>query len=70
MLIPFPLLWKLHINKKQRNILIIIFCLPIVPIIFAILRLAATNPTNTFVDPVRFQLFSMLENATCTPLIQ
>lgn len=75
MLIPFPLLRKLQINAHQRYILITIFCLPIIPLIFAILRLAATNPTNTFVDPVRFHLFSMLENNTaivtaCLPSIR
>lgn len=75
MLIPFPLLRKLQINKHQRYILIAIFCLPVIPLIFATLRLAATNPTNTFVDPVRFHLFSMLENNTaivtaCLPSIR
>lgn len=63
MLIPFPLLYKLQISKQQRNILLVIFCFPTITILFAILRLVKTNPTSTNVDPIRFQLYSMLENA-------
>jgi hypothetical protein len=62
MLIPFPLLYKLQISKQQKRILLVIFCCPIIPIVFAILRLAKTNPSSTNVDPIRFQLYSMLEN--------
>jgi hypothetical protein len=63
MLIPFPLLYKLKINRRQRNILLVIFCFPIITISFAILRRVQTNPTLKNVDPIRFQLYSMLENA-------
>jgi hypothetical protein len=64
MLIPFSLLRKLQINSRQRWILVGIFFLPItpiIPIIFAILRLVKANATTHNVDPIRFQLYSMLE---------
>lgn len=62
MVIPFPLLHKLSVNRRKRWILIAVFSLPIIPIIFAILRLVMTNPKTHNVDPIKFQLFSMLEN--------
>ena len=62
MVIPFPLLHKLNVNRRKRWILIGVFSLPIIPIIFAILRLVMTNPKTHNVDPIKFQLFSMLEN--------
>lgn len=72
MLIPFPLLRKLQINSRQRWILVGIFFLPI---IFAILRLVKANATTHNVDPIRFQLYSMLENTSaiitsCLPSIR
>jgi len=70
MLIPFPLLQKLQVSMQQKRLLFAIFCIPIIPIIFAILKLVATNPTNTNVDPVRFQLYSMLENTTGKTLLK
>lgn len=62
MVIPFPLLRKLKVNRRKRWILIGVFSLPIIPIIFAILRLVMSNPKTHNVDPIKFQLFSMLEN--------
>jgi hypothetical protein len=62
MLIPFPILRKLQVNTSQRIVLIVIFCLPIIPIIFAILRLVETNPNKSTVDAMGLPLFSMLEN--------
>lgn len=62
MIIPFPLLHKLKVNRRKRWILIGVFSLPIIPITFAILRLVMTNPKTHNVDPIKFQLFSMLEN--------
>ena len=44
--------------------MIALFSLPIIPIIFAVLRLVMANATNKNVDPVKFQLYSMLENNT------
>ncbi|KAJ5107002.1 hypothetical protein N7456_003677 [Penicillium angulare] len=64
MVIPFPLLYKLKVNNQKRWILILVFSLPIIPIIFAILRLVMTNPKTHNVDPIRFQLFTMLENTS------
>ncbi|KAJ5690161.1 hypothetical protein N7462_004553 [Penicillium macrosclerotiorum] len=64
MVIPFPLLHKLKVNRRKRWILIGIFSLPIIPIMFAILRLVMTNPKTHNVDPIKFQLFSMLENTS------
>lgn len=61
-LIPFPLLWKLRTSRQQKIVLIIIFLLPLVPIVFGILRLVFCNPTTGVVDVIRFQLFSLLEN--------
>jgi hypothetical protein len=75
MLIPFPLLRKLQITSRQKWILAGIFFLPIIPIIFAILRLVKANATTHNVDPIRFQLYSMLENTSaiitsCLPSIR
>ena len=64
MLIPFPLLYKLKIDNQKRWILIGLFALPIIPIMFACLRLAETNNPDHNVDPIKFQLFSMLENTS------
>lgn len=64
MIIPFPLLHKLKVNRRKRWILIAVFSLPIIPIMFAILRLVMTNPKTHNVDPIKFQLFSMLENTS------
>ncbi|KAJ5279395.1 hypothetical protein N7478_004767 [Penicillium angulare] len=64
MVIPFPLLYKLKVNRQKRWILILVFSLPIIPIIFAILRLVMTNPKTHNVDPIRFQLFTILENTS------
>ncbi|KAJ5960015.1 uncharacterized protein N7479_007165 [Penicillium vulpinum] len=62
MVIPFPLLYKLNVDPRKRWILVGLFSLPIIPIIFAILRLVMTNPKSHNVDPIKFQLFSLLEN--------
>lgn len=64
MIIPFPLLWKLRVNTRQKNILIGVFLLPILPMIFAILRLAKANATDGPVDMIAFQVYSMLEITT------
>jgi hypothetical protein len=75
MLTPFPLLRKLQINSRQMWILGCVFSLPIIPIIFATLRLVRANATTHNVDPIRFQLYSMLENTSaiitsCLPSIR
>lgn len=75
MLIPFPLLRKLEIDSRQKWILAGLFCLPIIPIIFAIVRLVKTSTTTHNVDPIQFQLYSMLENtsaiiSSCLPSIR
>ncbi|KAH8697813.1 hypothetical protein BGW36DRAFT_379522 [Talaromyces proteolyticus] len=75
MLIPFPLLRKLQIKPRQRNILILVFLFPIIPIVFGILRLVEANATTDNVDPIRFTLWSMLENisaiiASCLPALR
>ncbi|KAL2844802.1 hypothetical protein BJY01DRAFT_263773 [Aspergillus pseudoustus] len=64
MLIPFPLLRTLHVAPRQKYILAAIFSLPIIPIIFAVLRLVIANPSTGNVDPIKFQLYSMLENSS------
>lgn len=61
--IPIPLLWKLQVPQRQKIILLGIFLLPIVPIIFGILRLVFCNPTNGEVDVIKFTFYSMLENS-------
>ncbi|RMJ27517.1 hypothetical protein PHISP_01646 [Aspergillus sp. HF37] len=75
MLIPFPLLRKLHVNARTRLLLAVLFALPIIPITFAVLRLVMANATTSNVDPVKFQLFSMLENSSaivtsCLPALR
>src|SRR2546421_2395427 len=75
MLTPFPLLRKLHINSRQMWILGGVFSLPIIPIIFATLRLVMAKDSTHNVDPIRFQLYSMLENTSaiitsCLPSIR
>ncbi|ETN43287.1 uncharacterized protein HMPREF1541_02446 [Cyphellophora europaea CBS 101466] len=62
LLIPFPLLWKLRTTRQQKVILVIIFLLPLVPIIFGVLRLVLCNPVTGVVNVIRFQLYSLLEN--------
>lgn len=62
MLIPFPLLYKLKIDNRKRWILIGLFSLPIIPVLFACLRLVRSNNPDGDVDPIKFQLYSMLEN--------
>lgn len=64
MIIPFPLLWKLRMNARQKNILIGIFLLPMLPMVFAVLRLAKANATDGPVDMIAFQVYSMLEITT------
>jgi hypothetical protein len=64
MLIPFPLLRTLQVPPRQKFILAAIFSLPIIPIIFAVLRLVIANPSTGNVDPIKFQLYSMLENSS------
>jgi hypothetical protein len=64
MLIPFPLLRTLQVAPRQKYILAAIFSLPIIPIIFAVLRLVIANPSTGNVDPIKFQLYSMLENSS------
>jgi hypothetical protein len=61
--IPIPLLWKLQVGQRQKIILLGIFLLPIIPIIFGILRLVFCNPVNGSVDVIKFTFYSMLENA-------
>ena len=60
--IPIPLLWKLQVSQRQKIILLGIFLLPIIPIIFGILRLVFCNPVNGTVDVVKFTFYSNLEN--------
>jgi hypothetical protein len=62
MLIPFPLLYKLKVDNRKRWTLIGLFSLPIIPVLFACLRLIKSNNPDGDVDPIRFQLYSMLEN--------
>lgn len=62
MLIPFPLLYKLKIDNRKRWTLIGLFSLPIIPVLFACLRLIKSSNPDGDVDPIKFQLFSMLEN--------
>lgn len=60
--IPFPLLWKLQVNRRQKIHLTIIFLLPLIPITFGILRLVFCNPTTGTVNVVKFTFYFMLEN--------
>ncbi|KAL3475584.1 hypothetical protein BJX99DRAFT_259359, partial [Aspergillus californicus] len=64
MIIPYPLLPKLQIPRTKKTILAAIFFLPIIPIIFAVCRLVIANPKNENVDPIKFQVYSMLENSS------
>ncbi|KAL4866919.1 hypothetical protein BDV12DRAFT_210268 [Aspergillus spectabilis] len=64
MIIPFPLLQHLQVAPRKKLLLTAIFSLPLIPIIFAILRLVIANPHNENVDPIKFQLYSMLENSS------
>ncbi|KAL2817044.1 hypothetical protein BDW59DRAFT_182321 [Aspergillus cavernicola] len=64
MLIPYPLLSKLQVSPRKKYILAAIFSLPTIPIIFAVCRLIIANPNDTNVDPIKFQLYSMLENSS------
>ena len=65
MLTPFPLLTKLHINNREKAILVVIFLLPLFVIAFAILRLVVTNAEGKTVDPIRLVLFSTVEGSCC-----
>jgi hypothetical protein len=60
--IPFPLLWKLQVNERQKLILAAIFLLPLIPITFGILRLVFCNPVTGTVDVIKFTFYFMLEN--------
>ena len=64
-LIPFPLLWKLQVNQRQKCILTGIL-LPLLPITFGILRLVFCNPTSGSVDVIKFTIYHMLENTAGT----
>ncbi|KAL4918312.1 hypothetical protein BDW62DRAFT_210580 [Aspergillus aurantiobrunneus] len=65
MLIPFPLLPKLQVPPRKKYTLAAIFSLPLIPILFAVLRLVIAKPAdNENVDPIKFQLYSMLENSS------
>ncbi|KAK8038224.1 hypothetical protein PG994_014991 [Apiospora phragmitis] len=69
MLIPFPLL------RHLKYTLAGIFLLPIIPIMFGVLRLVFCNPTVGSVNTIKFQMFSMLENTaamitSCLPSLR
>jgi hypothetical protein len=66
LLIPFPLLWKLQVNQRQKCILASIFLLPLLPITFGILRLVFCNPTSGLVNVIKFTFYHMLENTAGT----
>ncbi|KAL4886724.1 hypothetical protein BJY04DRAFT_213480 [Aspergillus karnatakaensis] len=75
MLIPFPLLQHLRIPPRKKLLLSLLFSLPLIPILFAILRLIIANPTGGNVDPIKFQVYSMLENSaaivtSCLPSLR
>ena len=67
MLIPFPLLWKLQIPRRQKQILIVIFFTPLVAIAFAILRLVFQEKLHSgpTINPIRLILYSTLEVSFC-----
>lgn len=65
MLTPFPLLRKLQMNRRQKAVLVGIFLVPMIVIVFAILRLVKTNPVVGTVDPIRLSLFSTVETSFC-----
>jgi hypothetical protein len=67
-LIPFPLLWKLQVDQRQKCILTGIFLLPLLPITFGILRLVFCNPTSGEVNVIKFMFYHMLENTAGTVL--
>jgi hypothetical protein len=69
LLIPFPLLWKLQVNQRQKCILATIFLLPLLPIAFGILRLVFCNPTSGTVNVIKFMFYHMLENTAGTVLL-
>lgn len=64
MIIPFPLLRTLQIPPRKKYVLAAIFSLPLIPIVFAVLRLVIADPDSGNVDPIKFQLYSMLENSS------
>ncbi|KAH6659167.1 hypothetical protein BKA67DRAFT_640476 [Truncatella angustata] len=68
MIIPFPLLYKLNVNSRQKAVLVTLFLLPVIPISFAVLKLVFCYPTMTFVDVIKYQLFALLENSTDSSL--
>jgi hypothetical protein len=55
LLIPFPLLWRLQVNQRQKCLLATIFLLLLPPITFGILRLIFCNPISETVDVVKFR---------------
>ncbi|KAL4949364.1 hypothetical protein BDW69DRAFT_188388 [Aspergillus filifer] len=61
---PLSLLPTLQIPPRKKHILASIFSLPIIPIIFAVLRFVIANAESENVDPIKFQLYSMLENSS------
>ena len=63
MFIPFPLLRKLQMPRRQKRILIIIFLSPLTAIIFAILRLTIQTykKSGPIINPIRLALFCTLE---------
>ncbi len=68
MLIPFPLLWKLQMPRRQKQILIVIFLTPLFAIVFAILRLTiqTIETIGPTIDPARLVQYSTLEVSFCT----
>jgi len=67
MLVPFPLLWKLQMPRRQKNILIVIFLTPLTAIVFAILRFAfqTTESIGPTINPARLVVYSTLELSFC-----
>lgn len=67
MLVPFPLLWKLQMPRRQKQILIVIFLAPLTAIVFAILRFAfqTTRNIGPTIDPARLFVYSTLEVSFC-----
>lgn len=63
MALPLPVLYNLRINSQQKMGLVVIFCLGLITIIFAIVRVIETNATKTHVDPIWLALWSMIECA-------
>ena len=68
MIIPFALLLRLQVTKRQKHILVALFLFPMVVIVFATLRLSLLakrfHPLSDWIDPIRLCLFSTLEIST------